>query len=383
MELLPPRQQQFTLIEKIWQLNWLLVFLIIVTASIGFAMLYSAANGNVEPWAYRQMIRFAVGFLVMLLVAVSSIHFWLRFAYLIYFACLALLVVVEFYGSTGMGAKRWIDLGYITLQPSEIMKIVIILALARYFYASRMEDVERITYLIIPLVLLAVPTVLILKQPDLGTAVLIGASGITIFFLAGVRMWIFITGAIAGIGSIVPIWKFVLLEYQKVRILIYLRPDQDPLGAGYHVMQSKIALGSGGFSGKGFLAGSQSHLSFLPEKHTDFIFTMLAEEFGLIGGLALLTLYFLIMVYGFAISLRCRHQFGRLVGMGVTMVFFLNYFVNIAMVMGLLPVVGMPLPLVSYGGTAMLTNMVGFGLILCVFVNRDLTLRPGAADTKF
>ena len=195
-------------------------------------------------------------------------------------------------------------------------------------------------------------------------------------------MWIFITGAIAGIGSIVPIWKFLLLEYQKDRILIYLRPDQDPLGAGYHVIQSKIALGSGGFLGKGFLAGSQSHLNFLPEKHTDFIFTMLAEEFGLIGGLALIVLYFLITVYGFAISIRCRNHFGRLVGMGITMVFFLNFFVNIAMVMGLLPVVGMPLPLVSYGGTSMLTNMFGFGLILCIFINRDVTLRPGAADSN-
>ena len=250
MEFLALRRPQLTLIQKIWQLNWILVFLIIVTASIGFTMLYSAANGNIEPWAYRQMIRFAVGLLVMFMVAISSIQFWLRSAYLIYFGCLGLLLVVEFYGSTGMGAQRWIDLGFITLQPSEVMKIVIILALARYFYASRMEDIERITYLIIPLILLAAPTFLILKQPDLGTAILIGASGVAVFFLAGVRMWIFITGAIAGIGSIVPIWKFLLLDYQKERILIYLRPDQDPLEAGYHVIQSKIALGSGGFFGK-------------------------------------------------------------------------------------------------------------------------------------
>ena len=383
MEVLPSRQPELSIVQKFWQLNWLLVLLITVTASIGFAMLYSAANGSLEPWAYRQMIRFALGFLVMLIIAVSSIRFWLRYAYFIYLGCLGLLFVVEFYGSTGMGAQRWIDLGYMTLQPSEVMKIVIILALSRYFYASRMEDIEKLTYLIIPILILAAPTVLIIRQPDLGTAVLIGISGIAIFFLAGVRMWIFITSALAGLGSLVPIWKFVLLEYQKARILIYLRPEKDPLGAGYHVMQSKIALGSGGFSGKGFQAGSQSHLSFLPEKHTDFIFTMLAEEFGLVGGAVLLILYFLIMVYGFAISLRCRHHFGRLVGLGITMVFFLNFFVNIAMVMGLLPVVGMPLPLVSYGGTALLTNMFGFGLILCIFVNRDLALRPGAADTNF
>ncbi len=374
------RHPELTLAEKIWQLNWSLVLLITSTASIGFVMLYSAANGSIEPWAYRQMIRFAIGLVVMLLIAVSSIHFWLRYAYVAYLASLGLLIVVEFFGATGMGAKRWIDLGFMSLQPSELMKIVIILALARYFYASRMEDVKRLSYLIFPVILLAAPTTLILLQPDLGTAILLCASGIAVFFLAAVRMWIFITGAIAGIASIVPIWNFVLLDYQKARVLIYLRPEQDPLGAGYHVMQSKIALGSGGLSGKGFLAGSQSHLSFLPEKHTDFIFTMLAEEFGLIGGLVLLSLYFLIMIYGFAISLRCRHHFGRLVGMGITMVFFLNFFVNIAMVMGLLPVVGMPLPLVSYGGTSLLTNMIGFGLILCIFINRDVTLRPGAAD---
>ncbi len=374
------RRPELTLAEKIWQLNWSLVLLITSTASIGFVMLYSAANGNIEPWTYRQMIRFAIGLVVMLLIAVSSIHFWLRYAYVIYLTCLGLLILVEFFGATGMGAKRWIDLGFMSLQPSELMKVVIILALARYFYASRMEDVDHLSYLIFPVILLAAPTTLILLQPDLGTAILLGASGIAVFFLAAVRMWIFITGAIAGITSIVPIWNFVLLDYQKARVLIYLRPEQDPLGAGYHVMQSKIALGSGGVSGKGFLAGSQSHLSFLPEKHTDFIFTMLAEEFGLIGGLVLLSLYFLIMIYGFAISLRCRHHFGRLVCMGITMVFFLNFFVNIAMVMGLLPVVGMPLPLVSYGGTSLLTNMIGFGLILCIFINRDVTLRPGAAD---
>ena len=380
MPLVPSRQPDMTLGQRLWQVNWLLVLLITVTASVGFVMLYSAADGNIEPWAYRQMVRFSAGMVVMLVVAVSNIHFWLRNAYLIYTACLILLIAVEFFGSAGMGAKRWIDLGIITLQPSELMKIVIILVLARYFYASRMEDVERPTYLIVPLILLAVPMVLILRQPDLGTAILLVVSGVAVFFLAGVRLWIFVTGGIAILGSIAPIWNFVLLDYQKARLLTYLRPERDPLGAGYHVMQSKIALGSGGLFGKGFMAGSQSHLSFLPENHTDFIFTMLAEEFGLFGGLLLLTLYFLIMVYGFVISLRCRHHFGRLIGMGIVMVFFLNYFVNIAMVMGLLPVVGMPLPLVSYGGTSLLTHMIGFGLVICIFVHRDITLRPGAAD---
>ncbi len=381
MALIPARQPEMSIAQKLWQVNWSLVFLIAVTASVGFGMLYSAASGDVDPWASRQMVRFGAGLVLMIVIAVSSIHFWLRYAYLIYVASFGLLIVVELFGSVGMGAQRWIDLGFMALQPSELMKIAVILALARYFYASRMEDVERLTYLFLPVILIAAPTAMIVRQPDLGTAILLAASGVVVFFLAGVRLWIFVTAGIGAIGSMVPVWNFVLLDYQKARLLTYLRPEQDPLGAGYHVMQSKIALGSGGIFGKGFLAGSQSHLSFLPEKHTDFIFTMLAEEFGMMGGLGLMGLYALLLIYGFAISLRCRHHFGRLVAMGIMTVFFLNFFVNIAMVMGLLPVVGMPLPLVSYGGTAMLTLMIGFGLVMNVFVHRDVPLGPGAADT--
>ena len=380
MTLIPGRQPDLSLGQKLWQVNWGLVLLIALTASVGFGMLYSAANGDIAPWATRQMIRFSAGLVVMIIVAVSNIHFWLRYAYVIYVASFGLLVFVELFGSIGMGAQRWIDLGFMSLQPSEVMKIAVILALARYFYASRMEDVERLTYLIFPLILVAAPMAMIIRQPDLGTALLLAASGAAVFFLAGVRLWVFISVGISAIAAIVPIWHFVLLDYQKARLLTYLRPEQDPLGSGYHVMQSKIALGSGGVFGKGFLAGSQSHLSFLPEKHTDFIFTMLAEEFGMMGGLALMGLYALLLIYGFAISLRCRHHFGRLMGMGIMTMFFLNFFVNVAMVMGLLPVVGMPLPLVSYGGSAMLTLMFGFGLLLNVYVHRDVHLGPGAAD---
>ncbi len=375
MALIPTRQPDMTFGQKLWQVNWLFVLLISVTASVGFGMLYSAADGKIDPWASRQMVRFGVAVLLMIAVAVTSIRFWLRHAYLIYFLSLALLLVVEFAGSVGMGAQRWIDLKFITIQPSEM-----ILVLARYFYASRMEDVERLTYVIFPALLLAAPAYLIIRQPDLGTAVILAATGVVMFYLAGVRLWIFITAGIAAVGAIVPVWNFVLLDYQKQRLLTYLNPERDPLGAGYHVMQSKIALGSGGVFGKGFLEGSQSHLSFLPEMHTDFIFTMLAEEFGLAGGVALLGLYILILVFGFAIALRCRHHFGRLIAMGVMTTFFLSFFVNIAMVMGLLPVVGMPLPLISYGGTAMLTLMIGFGLVLCAYVHRDTPIGPGAAD---
>ena len=380
MAIMPSRQLDLTLGQKLWQVNWGLVFLITVTASVGFGMLYSAANGEFAPWATRQMMRFGVGLVLMIIVAVSNIHFWLRYAYIIYIASFSSLIFVELFGSVGMGAQRWIDLGFMSLQPSEVMKSAVILALARYFYASWVEDVERFTYLMFPLMLVAAPMAMIIRQPDLGTALLLAVSGVAVFFLAGVRLWVFVAAGIAAIGAIVPVWHLVLLDYQKARLLTYLRPEQDPLGSGYHVMQSKIALGSGGIFGKGFLAGSQSHLSFLPEKHTDFIFTMLAEEFGMMGGLTLIGLYALLLIYGFAISLRCRHHFGRLLGMGIMTMFFLNFFVNVAMVMGLLPVVGMPLPLVSYGGSAMLTLMFGFGLLLNVYVHRDVYLGPGAAD---
>jgi rod shape determining protein RodA len=280
-----------------------------------------------------------------------------------------------------MGAQRWIDLGVFTIQPSEIMKIAIILSLARYFYASRLEDVGRISHMLVPIILMGLPTVLIIRQPDLGTSILMVAIGIAMLFVVGVRVWMFLLGAIAIIGAIIPLWQFVLRGYQKARLLTFLNPEKDPLGAGYHILQSKIALGSGGLFGKGFMEGSQSHLSFLPEKQTDFIFTMLAEEFGLIGGLVLLGLYILILAYGFSIANNCRNHFGRLVSMGVTTTFFLYVFINIAMVMGLIPVVGVPLPLVSYGGTAMMTLLFGFGLILSVHINRDEPIgRRGAAD---
>ena len=383
MSLVPERQREAAIGRKLWQINWSFVLLVALIAGVGFAMLYSAAGGQFDPWSSRQMARFGAGVVAMIVFALIDIRTWLRYAYFFYFASVLLLAVVEVTGSVGMGAQRWINLGFINVQPSEIVKITLILALARYFYASRVEDVERITHLFVPAAMLAAPVFLVVRQPDLGTAILILVSGITIFFLAGVRAWMFVASGLAAISAIVPVWKFVLLDYQKQRLLTYLNPESDPLGAGYHVMQSKIALGSGGLFGKGFLSGTQSHLSFLPEKHTDFIFTMLAEEFGMAGGLGLVGLYLLVLVYGFFIALRSRNHFGRLVGMGVVTVFFYNVFVNIAMVMGLLPVVGMPLPLVSYGGTAMVTLLFGFGLLLCVFVHRDVTISPGTADGNY
>ncbi len=364
---------EMTLRQKIWHIHWIFVLLLSATASIGFAMLYSAAEGNFDPWASRQMVRFAAGLALMVAVAVIDIRLWLRYAYAFYFLVLALLTAVELGGSAGMGAQRWIDLGVVTIQPSEVMKLALVLALARYFHATRIEDVNRMLYMIPPLALVVAPAALVLRQPDLGTALMLMMVGGAMFFLAGIRLWKFVAVGVAGIASVPVIWQF-LREYQKQRVLTFFNPESDPLGAGYHIIQSKIALGSGGLFGRGFQKGTQSSLNFLPEKQTDFIFTMLAEEWGLVGGLTLLGLYFLLIVYGVAISLRCRSHFGRLVGMGVTTTFFLYVFINIAMVMGLIPVVGVPLPLISYGGTAMLVVLLGFGLLMGVYVHRDVEI---------
>ncbi len=359
--------------EKLWHVSWSFVLLITLVCGIGFLTLYSAANGSLEPWAVRQMFRFAVGLAVMLGVAVVDIRAWMRWAYILYFIALVLLVGVDVHGSTGLGAQRWIDLGFIQLQPSEIMKITMVLALARYFHGSTPQDVGRPLFLVIPVVLILMPAALVLKQPDMGTAMMLLLAGGAVFFLAGVRTWMFaVVVALAG-GAVPVVWRF-MREYQKQRIMTFLDPESDPLGSGYHIMQSKIALGSGGLFGKGFMLGTQSHLNFLPEKQTDFIFTQMAEEWGMVGGVALLALYTLIIIWGYALSLRCRTQFGRLVGLGLTTTFFLYVFINIARVMGLVPVVGVPLPLISYGGTAMLTLLFGFGLILSAYIHRDVPI---------
>ena len=373
--------QRLSIGRKVLQINWGLVLLVTATASIGVAMLYSAANGSWNPWATRQVLRFGIGLVILISVALIDIRFWWRNAYLIYGVLMMMLVAVEVAGSIGMGAQRWINLGVIKLQPSELMKVGIVLALARYFHGVSADDVKRIPYLFVPLLMIGAPSALVLKQPDLGTALFLIMTGGAIFFIAGVRLWKF--GVVfAAAAAIVPVVWTTLRSYQQKRILTFLDPESDPLGAGYHILQSKIALGSGGLFGKGFMQGSQSHLNFLPEKQTDFIFTMLAEEFGMVGGLVLLGLYLLIMIYGFAISLRSRTHFGRLLAMGVTSMLFLYVFINIAMVMGLIPVVGVPLPLISYGGTAMLTLMIGMGFLICTYIHRDVAIfRHGSGET--
>ena len=351
-------------------LNWSLIMLITLMSCVGFAMLYSAADGNFDPWASRQIIRFSIFFPVMLLIALIDIRVWFKLSYIIYFIMLMALVYTEFFGVTAMGATRWIRIGSFNLQPSEVMKICVVFALAHYFHNVSAINVGKILYIIPPMLIVATPAILVLKQPDLGTAFIIISVGAMIFFAAGVQIWKFVVVSILGLLSMPLIWMN-LHAYQKKRVVSFLKPESDPLGDGYNLLQSKIAIGSGGFSGKGFAQGTQSQLSFLPEKQTDFIFTMLAEEFGFVGGVLTIIIYLIIITYGVIISINSKNHFGRIMGIGVTSIFFMHVFINIAMVTGIIPVVGAPLPLLSYGGTIMITMLVSFGLLLNVHLYKD------------
>jgi rod shape determining protein RodA len=366
-------QNSMTIGQKLQQMSWGLILLITMVACVGFTALYSAAGGNFDPWASRQMARFAVGVAGMIVIALIDIKLWHRAAYPFYAAGLTLLIVVEVMGKIGMGAQRWIDLGFIQLQPSEFMKIAVVLALARYFHAASLDDMRRITFLIPPALLILIPVGLVMVQPDLGTGGMILLAGAAVVFLAGAPLWIFIGGIVSGCAAI-PVVMMFMHDYQRKRIETFLNPEADPMGAGYHIIQSKIALGSAGIEGKGFLKGSQAHLNFLPEKQTDFIFTLWAEEWGLLGGWFLLGLMGLIFIYCGWIALRCRHGFGRILAFGLMVNFSLYVLINVAMVMGVVPVVGVPLPLISYGGTAMLSILMGFGLIMSCNIHRDSKL---------
>lgn len=359
--------------DKLAHLSWGLILLLCAITAMGVLLLYSAGGGSWEPWAGRHAMRFGLGFCIMMTIALIDLRVWLRLAYPIYAITLALLVAVELIGQMGMGAQRWIDLGVIVIQPSELMKIALTLALARYFHSLAPEQSSRLSMLVAPIVLILLPVALVLMQPNLGTAMLLVLGSAMLFWGAGVTGWLFAGGAF-GAAAIAPVaWHF-LHDYQKQRVLTFMNPESDPQGAGYNIMQSKIAFGAGGLMGKGFLNGSQSQLAFLPEKHTDFIFVVLAEEFGLVGALFLLFLYAAVIAYGLSIALSSRNQFGRLIALGMSAMVFLYVAVNLAMISGLIPVVGIPLPLVSNGGTAMLTMMIGMGLVLCVAVHREVRL---------
>jgi len=362
------RPAELGLVEKLGQLNWALVVAVGLLGSIGYLVLYSAGGGSHEPWAWRHGIRLAFGLCVMMAVALFDIRFWFRWAYVVYAVAFVMLLGVEVAGALNKGAQRWIDLGLFQLQPSEVMKVGLVLCLARYFHSAYLDEVKRLFFLAVPLAAIALPAVLVLKQPDLGTSLMLIACGAALLFLAGVRLWKFAL-AIGAVTAALPIAWASLHDYQRQRVLTFLDPETDPLGAGYHIIQSKIALGSGGIWGKGFLQGSQAQLSFLPEKQTDFAFTMLAEETGFVGAVVVLLLCLSVIALCLVVALRCNHQFGRLLAMGIAVNFFLYVMINVAMVTGLIPVVGVPLPMISYGGTAMLTTLFGFGLVLSIDVH--------------
>ncbi len=362
--------------RKILYLNWPLAILLAAVAGVGFLMLYSVAGGSFSPWAEPQMKRFAVGFVLMVMIAMVPSWFWRNMASVAYLGSVLLLLAVEFFGSVGMGAQRWIDLGFMRLQPSELMKVTLVLMLAAYYDWLPVARKSRPIWVLLPVILILIPTALVLKQPDLGTAILLMAAGGGLMFLAGVHWAYFAAVLAAAVGLVTTVlqsrgtdWQ-LLKDYQFRRIDTFLDPSSDPLGAGYHITQSKIALGSGGWTGRGFMQGTQSRLNFLPEKHTDFIFTTLAEEFGFIGAFSLLTLYALIILFCVVSALTNKDRFSSLLTLGVALNFFLFFAVNMSMVMGLAPVVGVPLPLVSYGGSAMLVLMLAFGLAQSAHVHR-------------
>ena len=358
---------------KLLQLNW--PFLVVVTAItlIGVAALYSVAGGSIEPWASRHVVRYCIGLALLFAIALIDIRWWVRAAYPLYALAIVLLVLVPIIGVESGGARRWLGYGEASFQPTELMKIALVLALARYYQWLSPQKVSWPHALLPPALMIAAPIVLALEQPDLGTAALFGIIGAGLLFLAGVS-WVYFAGAIAAVIAALPhIWER-LHDYQQERVLTFFDPGRDPLGSGYHILQSKIAIGSGGVAGKGFMQGTQAQLNFLPEKHTDFIFTMFSEEMGFLGGIVLLALYLLALAFIVFMAMRCRGTFARLMAAGVGLCLFAYVFINVAMVTGLLPVVGVPLPLVSYGGTAMLTMMAGFGFVLNAHLNRDVRI---------
>lgn len=366
------------LLEKFQAFHWPLMLVVTIISAIGIAMLYSVAGGHLSPWASKQMVHFSVGLLLLVIAATIDIRHWMTAAYPFYALCLLLLIAVDIVGHTGLGAQRWIQLGPIQLQPSELMKIALVLALARYLHGVAVEDVSKPLRLLVPLLMIAIPAGLVLKQPNLGTATILVMDGALLLFLAGLSWW-WILPTVGAIAAAVPIaWQF-LHDYQKRRVMTFLNPANDALGAGWNISQAEIAIGSGGLTGKGFLQNTQSQLNFLPEKQTDFIVTSVGEEFGFLGCIALLLLYVAVIGYGIRIAMSSRSQFGRLVALGLTLNFFFYIMINGAMVMGLIPVVGIPMPLLSYGGTAMLTVMFGFGIIMSVHVHRlvEIPRHPG------
>ena len=365
------------LIVKFAEIDWTFCLILCLIAGAGGLMMFSAAPNSWEPWAAPHLIRFGVFFVMMIVLAMVDLRVWFAAAYPVYFVALVLLVGVDLVGDSAKGAQRWLEIGPLRFQPSEVMKIGIVLALARFYHGISADSARLSWWLLIPLGLIGAPTLLVALQPDLGTAILIAATGLAIMMLAGLSWRLITAGVVLGVGAAIPFIMFVLHDYQRQRIFTFLSPESDPKGAGYHILQSKIALGAGGLLGKGYGLGSQSQLDFLPEKHTDFMFATLAEEFGFAGCFSILFLYGAIIFMALRMASISHSHFGRLAAAGVTATFALYVLINGAMVMGLAPVVGVPMPLLSYGGTVMLTVMIGFGLVQSVRVHRYSEVTSG------
>lgn len=368
--LLPGRRRGLR--ARLAQLHWQLIAMLTMLAAAGVVTLYSVAGGSWQPWAMQHAMRFAFSLVLLIGIGLVAMRYWMALAYPIYLVALAALAAVPFIGEVIMGAQRWIAVGGFQFQPSELMKLGLVLGLARYYHGLRPEQVSHFLYLIPPAIMIGAPVWLVFVQPDLGSAMLLGATGVAIVLLAGLSWRLAFLGlagvVVAGYGA----YRFEILKpYQLERILTFLNPDRDPLGQGYHLLQSKTGIGSGGLTGKGFMEGSQAQLKFLPEMQTDFIFTVFGEEFGFVGAFVLLSLYFAIIMVGISIAVKAKTHFGRLTAMGIVVTFALYVLINTGMVMGLAPVVGVPLPLVSYGGTVMLTIMAGFGLVMSAHASRD------------
>ena len=369
---------QNTFVEKLKRLNLAYIAVVCILASIGVLLLYSAAHGSWTPYAERHLVRFVMGLGMALVIAFLPLRLIFKMSYLIYFLAIVLLILVQVMGVSAGGATRWLDVGFMRIQPSEIAKIAIVLAAARFYHQRQIDTIKSFSAVVFVAVGILIPVGLTIIQPDLGTSLFLMMVGAGVMFFAGVP-WGYFAGAFAAGLALIPVaWNFFLHDYQKGRVLTFLDPSRDPLGAGYHIIQSKIAIGSAGFWGKGFMQGSQSQLQFLPEKHTDFIFTLLTEDFGAAGALIVISLYLTLILMGVYMSIRNLNQYCSLVIAGVTTTLFVYAFINMAMVMGLMPVVGLPLPFLSYGGTSLLTLMVSLGLVLNMDLNRYYHL-PGAS----
>ena len=363
--------RNYTFFEKLKSVDYFLILIVMLIGVVSVFAIYSTESGEFSFYTKNHLLRLIVFFGMFLMLSFVRITFWYKNAYFFYILCVSLLVITLFFGLMASGSRRWLDLYFLNLQPSEIMKIAIIVCFARYYHRIQTAEIQNYKFILVPLILLLIPCYLVIQQPDLGTSILIAGTGIIIIWLAGLNIKYFVYSGLLLIVSL-PFAVSLLKPYQKSRILTFFNPDRDPLGAGYQIIQSKIAIGSGGFFGKGFLKGTQSYLEFLPEKHTDFIFTLFSEEFGFLGSIMLLLLYILLIYRIISIGFYAKSFFSKLFCFGFASAIFLYIFVNISMVLGLLPIVGAPLPIMSYGGSSMLSIMLGLSIVMsCKIYSQD------------